>query len=68
MRNNILQRSISRRIAIMLLLVIPLYGTAQEDGDDVVIGTYKKFESNILSQERSYLVHLPADYEKSGKK
>jgi predicted alpha/beta superfamily hydrolase/Flp pilus assembly protein TadD len=34
----------------------------QNEGDDVVIGTYHKLTSTILKEERTLLVHLPRSY------
>jgi predicted alpha/beta superfamily hydrolase/Flp pilus assembly protein TadD len=36
---------------------------AQEDGDDISIGTYRTFHSNVLDEDRLLYVHLPRDYE-----
>ncbi|MFC1573074.1 alpha/beta hydrolase-fold protein [Candidatus Eisenbacteria bacterium] len=40
---------------------------AQADGEDVVIGTYRMVPSRILGEDRRILVHLPRDYEESGR-
>jgi len=38
---------------------------AQQDGDDIVIGKYKVIHSKILNEDRTLLIHLPRNYEKS---
>ena len=40
---------------------------AQQDGDDISIGKYKIIHSEILDEDRTLLIHLPQNYEKSGK-
>ncbi|MCJ7681044.1 MAG: alpha/beta hydrolase-fold protein, partial [Candidatus Aminicenantes bacterium] len=40
--------------------------SAQQDGDDVVIGTYRTIRSDILDEERLLLIHLPEDYDQTG--
>ena len=35
---------------------------AQKDGDDVVIGKYRVLHSNVLNEDRLFLIHLPRDY------
>ncbi len=35
---------------------------AQEDGDPVSIGTYRKLNSKILNEDRTLLVNLPRRY------
>jgi predicted alpha/beta superfamily hydrolase len=57
-----------RRLTAFLGLGLLVLGAAsaaapqQEEGDDVVIGTYHKLHSKILNEERTLLVHLPRDY------
>jgi predicted alpha/beta superfamily hydrolase/TolA-binding protein len=36
---------------------------AQEDGENIVIGIYKKIHSKILNEDRLLTIHLPRDYE-----
>jgi predicted alpha/beta superfamily hydrolase len=56
------------RIIILLLLLLPNFSFTQEDGDDVVIGKYRKFYSKILGEDFTFLEHLPSNYEKCNKK
>ena len=63
--------SISRtaRMAALALLssvvTAPLF--AQTDAAPFVCGAYRKLHSTVLSEERTLLVGLPADYEKSAR-
>jgi predicted alpha/beta superfamily hydrolase/Flp pilus assembly protein TadD len=50
------------------ILVLFLYGLqnfcyAQNDGDDIVIGTYKVMHSALLKEDRLLFIHLPRDYQ-----
>ncbi|MCP4728397.1 MAG: tetratricopeptide repeat protein [bacterium] len=38
---------------------------AQQDGDDIVIGKYRVFHSEIMGEDRTLLIHLPRNYETS---
>ncbi len=38
---------------------------AQKAGDDIVIGKYEVIHSEILNEDRTLLIHLPRNYEKS---
>ncbi|UCE39906.1 MAG: tetratricopeptide repeat protein [Candidatus Aminicenantes bacterium] len=52
--------------ALMLLFVLIMNQgliQAQEDGDDIVIGKYRVFHSDIMDEDRLLFVHLPRDYE-----
>jgi len=40
-------------------------GYAQKAGDDIVIGKYEMIHSKILNEDRTLLIHLPRQYEKS---
>ncbi len=57
------------RILILAFCLIMLesagssFAFAQQDGDDVAIGKYRKIHSEILNEERTLLVHLPRGYE-----
>lgn len=63
MKNQILQ------FIIPFLLILSLDGlsnlNAQTDGEGIVIGSYYKFQSEILGEERTLLVHLPQGYDQS---
>ncbi|MBE9550707.1 MAG: tetratricopeptide repeat protein [Proteobacteria bacterium] len=56
------------KLAALLVLGLLVLWTAsiatpfQEEGEDVVIGTYHKIPSKILNEERTLLVHLPRGY------
>ena len=45
----------------LIFFALPLY--SQNDGEDIVIGKYRVIQSQILSEERRILVHLPLGYE-----
>ena len=47
-------------IGITIFLLPSL--SAQEDGEEIVIGNYYKLDSKILGEERTLLVHLPQGY------
>jgi len=49
-----------------MILDQPMY--AQQDGDDLVSGTYRTLHSEILDSDRTLLIHLPSDYEESNSK
>ena len=66
-----------RQQAFTLFLLLGLWGTIlsaapaaavspQQDGDKVVIGTYRTLRSDILDEDRLLLIHLPEDYEQTG--
>ena len=38
---------------------------AQKDGEEVIIGKYRKIYSKVLNEERRIIIHLPAGYEES---
>ncbi len=38
---------------------------AQQEGDPVIIGTYRIIHSDILNEDRTLLIHLPDGYEES---
>jgi len=52
-------------VTLMTLAVFIIPSLAQEDGDPVSIGKYRKLHSQILNEERTILVHLPQGYDKS---
>lgn len=56
------------RIIIIFLFLLQNSSYAQEDGDDVVIGKYRKFYSKILEEDFTFLEHLPPNYQESDKK
>ncbi len=58
-----LARVTIRLILSGILIIGPTLTEAQEDGDDVVIGTYRVFHSRILDEDRLLVVHLPHGYE-----
>lgn len=49
----------------VIFLITQSMGFAKKDGDDIIIGKYKKIFSKVLKEERTILVHLPEGYEKS---
>jgi pimeloyl-ACP methyl ester carboxylesterase/predicted alpha/beta superfamily hydrolase len=62
MKNKILKAF----FALMLLMVLIMsqsFIQAQEDGDDIAIGKYRVFHSDIMDEDRLLFVHLPRDYE-----
>jgi predicted alpha/beta superfamily hydrolase/Flp pilus assembly protein TadD len=50
---------------IFLFTLFAVMLSALNDNDDITIGKYRKFHSNILSEDRTIFVHLPRDYESS---
>ncbi len=52
-------------ITLMVLAVFIVPILAQEDGDPVSIGTYRKLHSKILNEERIVLVNLPRGYDET---
>lgn len=52
-------------ITLMTLVVSVTPTLAQEYGDPISIGKYRKLHSQILNEERTILVHLPRGYDKS---
>jgi predicted alpha/beta superfamily hydrolase/Flp pilus assembly protein TadD len=57
-----------RKLTVFFSLMLLVMGAVsiavppQNEGDDVVIGTYHKLNSKILNEERTLLVHLPRSY------
>lgn len=49
-------------LALWILIMSQTFVFAQEDGDDIVFGKYKKIHSNILNEDRLLLIHLPREY------
>jgi predicted alpha/beta superfamily hydrolase len=49
-------------ITLMALAVFIMPSLAQEDGDPVSIGIYRKLHSKILNEDRMLLVNLPKGY------
>jgi predicted alpha/beta superfamily hydrolase len=47
--------------SILLLIFGPVL-LAQTDGEDIVVGNYRKLNSEITKEERTLLVRLPRDY------
>ena len=56
-------------IKIIIVLSTLFFSTisllAQEDGDPVTIGTYRKFHSKLLNEDRTLLVNLPRGYDET---
>ena len=52
-------------ISLMALAVFIMPILAQEDGDPVSIGTYRKLYSHILNEDRTLLVNLPRGYDET---
>jgi hypothetical protein len=55
----------NKLVFFLIPFLLQMSLAAQEN--NVTIGKYRKFESNILGGEVTYLEHLPDGYEKSGK-
>jgi uncharacterized protein len=56
----------------LLWIIIPIIGfshalSAQKDNDDISIGKYRLIHSTILNEDRTLLVSLPRDYDKTEK-
>ena len=52
-------------ITLMTLAVFVIPELAQEDGDSVLIGKYRKLHSKILNEDRFLLVNLPRGYDET---
>ena len=52
-------------LIIFSILLFQNFCYAQEDGEDIVIGKYRKIHSNILNEDRLLMIHLPRHYENS---
>ena len=59
---NAVKKSI---ITMMALAVFVISSLAQEDGDPISIGTYRKLQSKILNEDRTLLVNLPQGYDET---
>ena len=56
-------RKICAAVFLMTLLLASFpEASLQQDGEDIVFGTYKTIKSQILNEERILLIHLPKDY------
>src|SRR4030042_1639834 len=56
-----------KRILVLLLLLTFCLSQAfpQNDGDDIVIGKYRKLHSEITNEDRTLLIWLPRSYNES---
>jgi predicted alpha/beta superfamily hydrolase len=59
---------IGKRTAVLVLGLAALCAVSmailpQDEGEDIVIGTYHKIPSKILNENRTLLVHLPRSYD-----
>jgi len=52
-------------ITLMALTVFIMPVLAQEDGDLVSIGTYRKLHSKVLDEDRTLLINLPRGYDET---
>jgi len=52
-------------ISLMALVVFVVPVLAQEDGNPISIGTYRKLYSNVLNEDRIILVNLPRGYDET---
>ncbi len=52
-------------ITLMTLAIFVIPSLAQEDGDPVSIGKYRKLHSKILNEDRILLVNLPRGYDET---
>ena len=50
-------------IILFIILLLSITGFAQKDGENIVIGKYKKIYSKILKEDRLLLVKLPKNYD-----
>jgi predicted alpha/beta superfamily hydrolase len=67
-RNNMKKRILKRSSFLWLIFILSLsshFAQAQQDGDDIVIGTYRVLHSDILDEDRLLFIHLPRDYEET---
>jgi predicted alpha/beta superfamily hydrolase len=52
-------------MALIFLIQFVSILYSQNDNEDISLGKYRKFYSNVLGEERTICVHLPRDYESS---
>jgi predicted alpha/beta superfamily hydrolase len=50
---------------LLLLIVGMIRAYSQSDGDDIVIGKYRKIHSEITNEDRTLLIWLPGSYNQS---
>ena len=53
-------------VLYLLFLAAPAISFAQSDNAAITYGNYRKIHSKVLGEDRTLLIRLPADYEKSG--
>ena len=73
MNSIIIRKKVFQKIlfTFILILVSATQNSilfAQEDGDDIIIGKYKKIHSEVLNEDRLLLVHLPNGYNENTSK
>jgi uncharacterized protein len=54
-------------VLYLLFVAAPAISFAQADNSAITYGNYRKIHSKALGEDRTLLIRLPADYEKSGK-
>ncbi|MCJ7579279.1 MAG: tetratricopeptide repeat protein [Candidatus Aminicenantes bacterium] len=63
------KKKILNKTSVLLILLILIMSqgiiSAQEDGDAIVLGKYKKIHSTVLNEDRLLLIHLPREYEET---
>jgi len=52
-------------VLLLLLTICCLHSISQTDGDDIVIGKYRKLHSAVTNENRTLLVWLPRSYNES---
>lgn len=62
-----LLRQLVTGFAVLIFTSLPFSGTnhAEEDGDNITVGKYAKFHSQIFNEEITILVHLPYAYDRT---
>lgn len=65
MRNVIRLVLSAAALAVAAALLVAGMSSAEEDGNPVVIGTYRTLQSQVLDEERTLLISLPKGYEET---
>jgi len=68
MKRNCINGILYGVLLVCFLCMASISGFAEKDNDDVIIGKYRVLHSDILKEDRTILVFLPAGYKDSQEK